>query len=108
MGWFGVRIVLECVIPDDAAKKVFEDKVIVVSASSEQEAESRGRQFGREAEHQYANSDGQPVSWVFREVLDVCSLSDDGLRDGSEVYYHFVGEADLDAIRASLRPGRLG
>lgn len=107
--WYSARILMEAVHPDEPpGSALFEDKVILVKAGSERQVKAKAGKLGKKDEHEYLNVEGNRVSWVFREVLDVVALFDEALTEGTEVYYKFLSEEDLQAVRRSLQPGSLG
>jgi len=103
--WFGVRMLLESIHPEEpAAKRVFEDRIIVVRAQTELEARRKGEKMGKRAKQEYRNVAGKKVLWVFREIMDVAPLPwQETIEDGSEVYYAFVSQRGLRHLRQTLQ-----
>jgi len=102
--WFGASILLESVhARGDGEERLFEQRVIVVRADDLQHAHEKAAKFGDEARERYLNQYGEPVEWVFREVLDVVALYDSTIEDGTEVFSRLVGEEELSVLRG--QPG---
>jgi hypothetical protein len=88
--WFAARLLLESVHPEEPdVEKVFEDRIIVLRARSEDEALEKARKFGKASRQEYKNEYGKTVIWELREILDVVELFDETLEDGSEVTTQF-------------------
>ena len=101
MKWFSVRMLLESVLPHEAnaGDVLYEDRIILVLAETEEEAKSKGERIGRTARGEYKNQYGETVKWEFREVVDVIQLLDGSVADGTEVYWSFLGEEEVKQLR---------
>ncbi len=78
--WYGVRVTVEIRVADDPpGKRTYEDRVVVVRASSDTVARRKAERLTRAAEETYRNFKGDKVKWRFREVVDVCWLLDDNM-----------------------------
>lgn len=90
-------MILESIHPDATIPidTVYEERIVVLRANDEDEAKSKGEEIGRASKEEYQNKDGETVIWEFREVLDVLQLFDDPIKDGTEVYWSFLGEEEL-------------
>jgi hypothetical protein len=103
MPWYSARLLYESLHDrSESDSRVFEDRIIVLDASSEDDARERARELATAGENRYPNAYGETVEWKFREVLNLCSLFDEELRDGSEVYFAFLDGAALEHVRKSL------
>ncbi len=67
--------------------------LILLHAANDEEAFQRALHYGRCHEHEYLNSDGQRVRWVFRKVEQVYRIVEpfEGLEIGSVLAYENVG-----------------
>jgi hypothetical protein len=83
--------------------RLFEARIVLLRAEAESDARQRAEVLGRAAEERYENPDGEQVTWAFRELLDIKELFIDRLEDGGEVYWEFLSEHELDAVRNMLR-----
>jgi hypothetical protein len=107
--WFGVRLLFRCDVNTERDDEpLYEDRIILLKAVSERGARRRAQNFGNQEQHEYLNVYEERVSWTFVEILDVVSLSIDVPGDKSEVYYHFLNEEEVAAVKKSLQPGSLG
>jgi len=104
--WFAARLLLESQHPGDLfSDRLYEEKIIVLRAATEEAARGKAEEFGRAAEETYLNADEQTVQWVFSEVLDIKELFDENIQGGTEVYYSFLHEEDLAGLPRALRAG---
>jgi hypothetical protein len=107
--WFGVRLLMECRVEARSLDEpLFAARIIVVKASTETGARAKAKRFDRAAQERYVNAEGTTVQWVLREMLDVKALFDEVIADGSEVYYAFLRQTDVERVRQSLQPGQEG
>ena len=98
--WFAARIILRSVHHDKPRDpKLFEERIVLVHAATEDEARQKAERLGRAAREEYANTDSNAVVWEFMELLDVKQLFLNELEDGCEVYYGFLNAEELDQIR---------
>jgi len=89
--WYGVRVAVEIRVADDPpGKRTYEDRVIVVRASSEAVARRKAERLTRADEETYRNFKGDIVKWRFRDVVDNWLILDDNISDGTEVYSAFM------------------
>ena len=105
--WFAARILMERThLEERDVDTLFEDKIILLRADTEDAALSKAEALGRASEHAYENAEGKPVRWIFREVLDVKELFDDAIGEGTEVYYALLAGDDVAHLRRALNPER--
>jgi hypothetical protein len=99
-------MLFEAVASDDEENdKLFEDRIVLIRAWSEDDARQKGETYGESARTEYKNVYGGDVTWAFREILDVAYLPGDEIGDGSEVYYSLLGEEGMRSVRSALRLG---
>jgi hypothetical protein len=86
--WYNAVLLLEAVLPDKAelTELLTERRVIVLRASTDDEARSKANEFGSAAAHEYRNVDGERVQWRYRSVLEVTPLYVQEITDGTEVF----------------------
>jgi hypothetical protein len=107
--WFSARLLFESRHPDETdVEKVFEDRIVLLEADDEHEAEREARKLGSKSREEYKNQFGNRVIWEFVELLDLVPLTTEDIAHGSELYSQFLDEQDLAAVRRSLEPGKLG
>jgi hypothetical protein len=102
--WYGVRLILEALHPEDAdGERLFEERIILVRAVSKEEARERGQKFGEAAQMEYTNANGNRVLWVLRQVIDVTPILDKTIGDGCEIYYSFLDEEQVRCLYEAFR-----
>lgn len=81
----------------------FEVRVVLIRAVTADQADRKGRQFGRKEQHSYTNALGEPVRVRFKEILDVRDLSwIQKPAEGDEVFYAFMEQRSLAEMRRAL------
>ena len=107
--WFSARLLFGAKHPDEEGlEKIFEDRIVLLAADDETDAESKANSLDVKSRLEYRNEYGNRVIWEFIEVLDLVTLDTDDIGHGSELYSHYLDEQDLAAVRRSLEPGKLG
>lgn len=82
---------------------LYRESFVLLTARSEDEARSRARAHGESLETSYRNERGEPVTWTFRQLVDVAEVPDDRLGDGAELYTrHFRDFAAYTAFEPLL------
>jgi hypothetical protein len=104
--WFGVRMVFQCLGPNEGSRdRLYEERIILVKAATEEEARVKAERFGKASEHEYRNVDGKRIVWRFKKILDVACLSwETAIADGSEVYYALLDEKRFRQLESAIRP----
>ncbi|ADY23832.1 S-ribosylhomocysteinase [Bacillus thuringiensis serovar finitimus] len=69
---------------------LFEESIILVKASSLEEAHALGEQIAIQSEHTYDNMYGEQVTWTFRKLLHVFELDETPFETGKELYARFL------------------
>jgi Domain of unknown function (DUF4288) len=109
---FRVRIGAE-----DGKRRLCEVRTVLISARSARSALVKAKKNGRDGEHSYSNSDGNPVFFEFVGVEELLELGAEC--EPQEVWYDIVerllpmerkdrlipAETKLNAIRNELGPG---
>jgi hypothetical protein len=89
--WYGVRLTVEIQVGNDPpGRRTYEDRVVVVHASSEAVARRKAERLTRADVESYRNVDGERVTWRFKDVVDCHLILDDDISDGTEVYSAFM------------------
>ena len=87
--WFGVRLVVEIRVGNDPpGRRTYEDRLVVVRASSETVARRKAERLARADEESYRNFKGERVSWRFRDVVDTYMILDEKGGPWSVSYVH--------------------
>ncbi|MDA1647738.1 MULTISPECIES: DUF4288 domain-containing protein [unclassified Bacillus cereus group] len=69
---------------------LFEESIILVKASSLEEAHALGEQIAIQSEHTYDNMYDEQITWTFRKLLHVFELDDTPFETGKELYARFL------------------
>jgi hypothetical protein len=100
--WYNAVLLLEAVHPDERGiERLLERRVIVVRASSEEEALRRADEHCGAADHEYRNVHGNRMQWQCRSVVGVTPLFDGEIVDGTEVFWELLGADDEGTLRGS-------
>ena len=103
--WFGVRLLMESVHGEgSAAPGLLEDLILLVRASTLDEASLKAEAVARKSEERYESAGGDEITWRFKEVLDAKEVLDEDIGDGTQIYYSHLKAGELDMLRATLRP----
>ena len=79
--WWAIRMVVEITSVDGTFSR-FEDRIIVVRAGDEKEAQDKGEGFAGDYE--------KASSWKVRKIVDIFEILDRELGDGTEIYSTFI------------------
>lgn len=67
-----------------------EERIVLIDASDEADAQKEALALGKEGEHEYMASDGGTVSVKFIELDRLHIINADKLEHGSELYSEYV------------------
>jgi uncharacterized protein DUF4288 len=103
--WFAVRLLFESQHPEEpGVDSMFEDRIILVSGSTEDEVRQKAESYGHSEESTYRNVYEKTIREVFLEILDVVEISSDQIEDLTEVYHQFLTPKELKHVRRTLEP----
>lgn len=99
--WFAVKVLYECNVSgesspdtidenDSHTHKSFEERIILIKASSSEQAFVIGEIEARKAETDYLNPYDEMVEWKFVKSIDCFNLFDEKLQTGTELYSRFL------------------
>jgi hypothetical protein len=104
--WFGVRLVVEIQVGNDPpGRRTYEDRLIVVRASSAALARRKAERITRRDGESYRNFKGEKVVWRFRDVVDSYLILADKITDGTEVYSAFMNYRFYQSLASTGGPG---
>jgi hypothetical protein len=105
--WYLADIVLEHVIEDDP-RNLVQVNTHLVEAESPEQAYDKALALGRNAEQEYANTDGKRVRVLFRGLREL-NVIHEPLEDGAELMYRESAGVPEDELRGWVTAkGRLG
>lgn len=82
----------------DDEENVWEEIVLLVYASDEEEAKRKAIAYGKSRESSYNNEYGELVSWKFVQIERVCLVEDESLNDGTELFSRFLKESEVESM----------
>src|SRR5438552_3262007 len=95
--WFAVNMFFESVHPDHPENEfLWEERVVLVRAESEEEARRQGELIGKAGEHEYTAANGDLVRWVFRQVEGVSAI--EVLDHGTELFSRFLSKQEVESL----------
>jgi hypothetical protein len=84
------------------ANGVWEESVVLIEASSEQEANALAHRMGREREVSYKNVYDETVTWRFDSLVQLCEIGVEPPSHGSEVFSRFLKKDEVTSIKSGF------
>jgi len=81
----------------DSVAPLWEERVILVSAADESEAEKKAQRRAKEYESTFVASDSVKIEWKFYQVERVHAI-DDVIEDGVELFSRFLRASEAASI----------
>ena len=81
----------------DSEPPLWEERIILVSAIDEIEAEEKAKKSIVTNEWEFTVSDSVKVTWKFHQVESVC-LIEDNIEDGVELFSRFLRQSEAESI----------
>ncbi|MBE9079737.1 DUF4288 domain-containing protein [Romeria aff. gracilis LEGE 07310] len=79
-------------------QSLYEEEMVLVEASTEEEARAKGLEYAKHQESSYLNDSGETITQRFKCLVDVQQVLYDQFKDGTPLYArHF---RNLDAYQA--------
>jgi hypothetical protein len=79
---------------------LFEESLLAIKATSEEEAMSRVTEYVANSIHSYKNQYGETITWSFKQLERVQPALSDTLPDGEEIFSRFF--RDFAAYQATF------
>ncbi len=106
MKWYTAKLVLKCIVDNQSFNlSTFDEQVRVIQAENSEDAYAKALKFGNMEEHQYTNSDGKIVRWVFCGLSNLEEILDEQIEDGTEItanLYELIDVSELVRIKEDL------
>lgn len=107
MDWYTARILYERLVDEDEEKAsrtpvLFEEKMFVFSCGDGDDFDEKLAAIAKKNEEEFENGEGNTVTYVFREILEVQDTVLEPHGDGTEVFYrywHSPSERDFEEMR---------
>ncbi|HEX7534426.1 MAG TPA: DUF4288 domain-containing protein, partial [Syntrophales bacterium] len=86
------------------ADPLWEERIVLVQANSEEDAITEGTRIGKESEHEYAVAYGEKetkrdtLRWNFMQIEKVCEISTDNIKSGTELFSRFLRDSTIKSI----------
>ena len=100
--WFLAELVMKITVADDP-RNVVHQNLVLIRASSADEAYEKAIRFGKNGETSYDNPAGKPVQISFEGVSDLIDIIDD-LEDGAELDFHYTVDMPEERIQSLVLP----
>lgn len=102
--WFSVNLLFESVHSDETKENYWEEKIIILNCTSEDEAIAGAIDIGKNEEFEYTPVEGhesEKISVIFRKIERIFIIDDEIIKDGSEVFSRMLRDCE---VRSILRP----
>jgi hypothetical protein len=98
--WFAANLLFEGASPDDAPESsLWEERIVLLDAGSEDAARQAAEQIGKDGEHEYTSATGELVRWRFHGTERVYSIDSPVLESGVEVFSRFLRPGEVASLR---------
>ena len=100
VGCYSVRLLIRCIGKGQPVKRsLYEDRIVLVRASSHADAQARARRLVNKREPAYKNPRGNLVRWRVSKVFESVELFSDEFdgrkfKDGAQVYWRYMRASD--------------
>ena len=81
-----------------APSNLWEESIILVQASSPEEADKKAEKIGRSRCLTYKTSDGEEITWEFFKVLQVFQVSEEEPNDGVEIFSRHLRTSEVNSL----------
>ena len=100
--WFSACLLFENVSPmRSSSENIWEERIVLLDAASDEEALHRAEMIGKHAEHDYIAASGEPIECKFRRIERIFPLDVQQPGDETEVFSRFLRESE---VRSLLNP----
>ena len=99
--WYTASLLFKGVHEDrPAITPIWEEVIVLLDAESESAAKGIAERVGKSKEHAYSVShpDEHLLNWVFMQVEQVCSIDDDRLESGVELFSRFLRQSEVESL----------
>lgn len=83
---------------------LYEERFILLRASSEEEARNKANVITQASTHDYVNIEGHNVRFSCKCIVDVALAIDDTMRDGAEIYGRYFKDFEAYKRFELLKP----
>src|SRR5579884_333424 len=86
MSWFIARLLLRADTSNSKKSVLYSEEFVLLKAESNEQADIKALQKGKEMQHAYRSITGQRVHWKLVDVLEVTEVMERRIGDGAELY----------------------
>lgn len=100
--WYGISLLFRSfhAKPREDDLLLWEERIIVIKAPSQDDAERLAREFALKQEIEYEVLGGDTLTWVFDSVFDVCEIEGDIVDSGTEVFSQYMKESEVRSLQS--------
>jgi|SRR6185312_3976345 hypothetical protein len=96
--WYAVNILYRSQhVPTESKPTIWEESILLIEASSEEEARSQGERLGKSGTRTYEVEDGL-VIWSFEQIERVYAIGREELRSGTELFSRFLKDSEVKSL----------
>jgi hypothetical protein len=101
--WYSVSLFYEGVHSTGPREEnLWEEEIILVSATDASDAQNRAAQIAKEQEHEYLSGAGDVIHWIFRQIGTVYQIETELLQDGVELFSRFLRATEASSLLSPL------
>ena len=107
--WYAASLLFESVHNGQPQPNaLWEEKIVLVKANSEEDARRQADEFGKIEEHSYTSADGDQVHWTYRRVERVYEIDAQTLRSGTELFSRFLRGSEVASLLTPFKNDAAG
>lgn len=99
--WFSASLLLKAAHEGEAQPEpLWEETIVLLQARDETDATVQAEQLGKSKEHEYevAEPSRHLVKWKFVRVERVCSIDEEDLGSGTELFSRFLRSSEVASL----------
>jgi hypothetical protein len=83
---------------------LWEERLVLIKAPTEEQARRRAEQIGKDAEHEYdvrnkkIEEVPQKLKWTFEQIERVYQVESESLADGTEIFSRFLRDSEVKSL----------
>lgn len=100
--WYGVSMLIKGECENRREEDLlWEERIVLIYESSEEEAISTAKRIGKESECDYETAEGELIHWRFHSIERACQIDGEVKGHGVEVFSRFLRDSEAKSL---LRP----
>src|SRR5262245_47487125 len=97
--WYAASLLFESVHNGRSQPDaLWEEKIVLLQAGTEDEARRQADQLGKAEEHSYTSAEGDHVQWNYRGIERICSIDAQTLGRGTELFSRFLRASEVTSL----------